>query len=97
MDTLSTQEAAERLGVTVRRVNDLIASGKLPAERFGRAHVIREADLKLVEDPPLGRPPKLTPAEIEASTATTRKLNKSVRTAAEKEMGRGGKKASRKK
>jgi excisionase family DNA binding protein len=69
METLTTQEAAERLGVTVRRVNDLITSGKLPAERFGRAHVIREADLKLVSDRPPGRPPK---AKAEASKKAVR-------------------------
>jgi excisionase family DNA binding protein len=58
MKTLTTQEAAKRLGVTVRRVNDLITAGRLPAARFGRAYMIKEADLKLVESRPPGRPRK---------------------------------------
>ena len=58
MKTLTTNEVAERLGVTVRRVNDLITSGRLPAARFGRAYMIKESDLKLVENRQPGRPPK---------------------------------------
>jgi excisionase family DNA binding protein len=58
MKTLTTREAAERLGVTVRRVNDLITAGRLPAMRFGRAHMIKESDLKLVEERKPGRPRK---------------------------------------
>lgn len=58
MKTLTTMEAAQRLGVTVRRVNDLITSGRLPAARFGRAYMIKESDLKLVENRKAGRPPK---------------------------------------
>jgi len=58
MKTLTTQEAAERLGVTVRRVNDLITTGRLPATRFGRAYMIKESDLKYVEKRSPGRPRK---------------------------------------
>lgn len=58
MKTLTTKETAERLGVTVRRVNDLIMSGRLPATRFGRAYMIKESDLKLVENRSPGRPLK---------------------------------------
>jgi excisionase family DNA binding protein len=58
MKTLTTQEAAERLGVTVRRVNDLITAGRLPATRFGRAYMIKESDLKHVENRSPGRPRK---------------------------------------
>jgi excisionase family DNA binding protein len=58
MKTLTTKETAERLGVTVRRVNDLITSGRLPASRFGRAYMIKESDLKLVENRQPGRPLK---------------------------------------
>ena len=58
MKTLTTNDVAERLGVTVRRVNDLITSGRLPAARFGRAYMIKESDLKLVENRQPGRPPK---------------------------------------
>lgn len=58
MKTLTTTEAAERLGVTVRRLNDLITSGRLPAARFGQAYMIKESELKLVENRKVGRPPK---------------------------------------
>jgi excisionase family DNA binding protein len=55
---LTTQEAAERLGVTTIRVRQLISGGRLPAEKFGRDYMIKEEDLKLVEDRKPGRPPK---------------------------------------
>lgn len=55
---VTTQEAAEKLGVSVRRVVALINSGDLPSSRVGRSHVIKESDLKLVEDRKPGRPPK---------------------------------------
>lgn len=58
MKLLTTAEAAERLGVHRSRVNVLIESGRLPAERYGRAFLIKEKDLKLVEDRKIGRPPK---------------------------------------
>lgn len=38
--TLGTIEAAERLGKTPERVRQLIATGKLRAERIGRDHRI---------------------------------------------------------
>ena len=55
METLTTKEAAERLGVTVPRVHALIRAGRLPAEKRGRDMFIKEADLKLVEDRKDGR------------------------------------------
>jgi excisionase family DNA binding protein len=59
MDSLlTTKQAADRLGVTESRVRQLILDGHLPAQKFGRSHVIREADLKSVEDRKLGRPLK---------------------------------------
>ena len=60
MILLTTPEAAERLGVTVTRVQQLIAAGRLPAEKLGRDYFIKEVDLKLVEDRRPGRPPKST-------------------------------------
>ena len=54
---LTTQEAAERLGVTSIRVRQLISGGRLPAEKFGRDYMIKEEDLKLVEGRKPGRPP----------------------------------------
>lgn len=55
---LTTQEVAEKLGVSVRRVVALINSGDLPSSRVGRSHVIKESDLKLVEERKPGRPSK---------------------------------------
>lgn len=56
MKSLTTKEAAERLGVTRRRVLALIASERLPAQKFGRDYMIKESDLKLVQDRKPGRP-----------------------------------------
>lgn len=58
MDFLTTKQAAEKLGITPRRVQALIEVGKLPATKFGRDYMIREKDLKLVEDRKVGRPKK---------------------------------------
>lgn len=58
MTMLTTEQAADRLGVTPARVRVLIREGRLPAQSFGRAHMIDEDDLKLVEDRRPGRPPK---------------------------------------
>jgi len=55
---LTTQEAAERLGVTAGRVRQMIVDGQLPATKLGRDNLIQEADLKLVEGRKVGRPPK---------------------------------------
>jgi excisionase family DNA binding protein len=63
MDELTAQQVAERLGVTVRRVQAMIKDGRLPASRFGRALVIRESDLALVADRKTGRPPKPKPGQ----------------------------------
>jgi excisionase family DNA binding protein len=56
MKLITTNEAAERLGVTVQRVHALIRDGRLPAERLGRDYVIKEEDLALVADRKPGRP-----------------------------------------
>ncbi len=56
MTTLTTDQVAERLGITPSRVRVLIRSGRLPAQRFGRAHVINENDLSLVAERKPGRP-----------------------------------------
>ncbi len=66
MGILSTAEAADRLGVSVRRVQQMVKSGQLPAKQFGGSLMIEETDLALVNERPLGRPAK-------AKTATTSK------------------------
>jgi excisionase family DNA binding protein len=58
MKLLTTNEAAAILGVTKWRIFALIRDGRLPAERFGNAYMIKESDLKLVEDRKPGRPKK---------------------------------------
>jgi excisionase family DNA binding protein len=58
-DVLTTEQAAERLGVSARRVQQLIKSGRLPAREFGGSYMILAADLKQVEMRPPGRPPKV--------------------------------------
>ena len=59
MDLLTTKEVAKLLGVSMRQVQALVTSGKLPAQKFGRDYMIREKDLKLVEDRKVGRPKKI--------------------------------------
>ncbi|CAN5649123.1 hypothetical protein BH20ACI3_BH20ACI3_27910 [soil metagenome] len=55
---LTTQEVAEKLGVTAGRVRQMIIDGQLPAIKVGRDNLIKESDLKLVQDRKVGRPPK---------------------------------------
>jgi excisionase family DNA binding protein len=57
MNLISTAEAAEKLGVHITRVQVLIRAGRLPAQRIGRTYVVNEADLKLVANRKVGRPP----------------------------------------
>ncbi len=54
---LSSTEAAERLGLSVARVQTFIWEGRLPAVKVGRSYAIDEDDLKLLADRKLGRPP----------------------------------------
>jgi excisionase family DNA binding protein len=58
MGLITTAQAAKRLGISVRRVQELISSQRLPAQQFGRTYVVNEEDLKLVENRKVGRPPK---------------------------------------
>ena len=69
---LSVREAAEALGVNRQRVQQLIESKRLPAEKVGSYYVIKENDLKLVRNRKPGRPPK-QPAD------TTKQLNEALR------------------
>ena len=58
MKLLTTKESAEKLGVSVRRVQAMITDGSLPASKLGRDYVIKESDLELVKDRKPGRPAK---------------------------------------
>ena len=44
---LTVRQAAARLGLSRPRLQALITDGRLPAEKFGRANMIRETDLDL--------------------------------------------------
>jgi excisionase family DNA binding protein len=67
MKLLSTREVADRLGVSVLRVQQLIWAERLPAQKIGRDYVINESDLKFVEDRKPGRPPKQVETQIKSS------------------------------
>jgi excisionase family DNA binding protein len=59
MKLLSTDQAAERLGVSGRRVRSLIKEGKLRAQYVGGGYVIEESALDSVKVyGKSGRPPK---------------------------------------
>lgn len=61
MGLISTKVAAEKLGVSVLRVQQLIWQKRLPAEKIGRDYVIDENDLDIVKDRKPGRPLKEQP------------------------------------
>ncbi len=53
---ITTKEAAKRLNISVRRVQALIAAGRLPAEKIGNSFAIKESDLRIVDGRKNGRP-----------------------------------------
>jgi excisionase family DNA binding protein len=53
---LTTAQAAQKLGISPRRVLALIEAERLPAKPFGRVYMIEEKDLKLVKNRKPGRP-----------------------------------------
>jgi excisionase family DNA binding protein len=55
---LTTKEVAEKLGVSVGRVQQLIADKRLPATKIGQTNLVKESDLNLVEHRKNGRPKK---------------------------------------
>ena len=67
MKLINTKEASKQLNVNVQRVRQLIAAGRLPAQKIGRDWVIREKDLAKVAHRKHGRPKK-NPATHEKST-----------------------------
>ncbi len=59
MKLMNTAEAAEKLGVSVRRVRQLIAEGKISAHNLGRDYAIEESALAEVKTyGKAGRPSK---------------------------------------
>jgi len=67
---LTTEEAAERLGVTPARVRQLILSGQLPARKFAKVNMINARDLELVKNrPKVGRPRKAQSEKVSKRAA----------------------------
>jgi excisionase family DNA binding protein len=63
-DFLTTSEAADRLGVSYRRVHQLIEAGTLKAERFGKVWLVPSGALSTVTTyGKPGRPPKAESAK----------------------------------
>lgn len=80
---MTTKEAAEFLGVTYVRVNQLIKSGELAAEKKGRDYLIKSADVKSVKNRPerRGRPRSPNPS---AWAKEMRKKRKKIKAESEK-------------
>jgi excisionase family DNA binding protein len=56
---LTTKEAAEQLGLTLRAVQKMIESGRLEAHKVGRDYIIRAESLdNIPRASKAGRPPK---------------------------------------
>ncbi len=68
---LSTTQAAERLGVTVRGVQKMIEEGRLKALKVGRDYVISPSALNGITRQPAGRPPKAKAEDALPTNGTT--------------------------
>lgn len=55
---LTTKEVAEKLGVTVGRIQQLVANKRLPSVKIGQTNLVKESDLSLVAERNNGRPKK---------------------------------------
>jgi site-specific DNA-methyltransferase (adenine-specific) len=58
---LTTEEAAEFLGVTPSRIRQLISEERIKSEKYGRDHLIQEEEVKYFAKEgrkKRGRPPK---------------------------------------
>ena len=49
---LTTKEVAQKVGLTYVKINRLIKSDILPAEKRGRDYFIRESDVEIIEQRP---------------------------------------------
>jgi excisionase family DNA binding protein len=77
MKLLGVNEAAEKLGVSTRRVRALIAEGKLTASYIGGGYVIEESALNTVTIyGKAGRPPKAETANEDAQSKKSKKASK---------------------
>ena len=57
-ELLTTAEAADRLGLTMRAVQKMIEAGRLEARKVGRDYLIDPAALANISRQAAGRPPK---------------------------------------
>jgi len=74
---ITTTEAAERLGISSARIRQLVASGKLPAQKFGPVNMVLVTDLDLIRNrPSAGRPPKAPEPEAAPVKKATKKGRK---------------------
>ena len=53
---MTTNEAAERLGISPGRMRQYICEGRLPTRKRGRDHFIDVRDLERLQRRPTGRP-----------------------------------------
>jgi excisionase family DNA binding protein len=74
MKLLNTTEAAEKLGVSVRRVRQLITEGKLTAHNLGRDYAIEESALAQVKT--YGKPGRPSQAQTESGDTMKRDSRK---------------------
>ncbi len=58
MTLISTRDAAVRLKLSVRRVQELVKQGRIPAQSIGGVYLIDHRDLALVKHRKPGRPRK---------------------------------------
>lgn len=67
---MTTAEAADRLGLTVRAVQKMIEVGRLAARKVGRDYLIAPSALENIPKQAAGRPPKQgAPAPEKRATA----------------------------
>ena len=97
-ERFTTNEAAERLGVSPARVRQMVASGEIESEKFGRDTVITAEALKVAATRKTkpGPTPKANASTIVEKPASTT-VDKPKRTTTKATAKYGGKKSSSKK
>jgi len=63
MATISSKDAAARLNLSVRRVQEFIKNNRLPAKMIGGVYLIDDKDLALLKNRKPGRPRTKTPTK----------------------------------
>lgn len=56
MALITTKDAADKLSLSVRRVQELVKQGRIPAQLIGGVYMIDHRDLAKVKDRKPGRP-----------------------------------------